>query len=401
MRAKRGSSWPALGLMLLGFAFAALAGSPRSGMWGAGFSDPLSPEVRRDYPRECEAFFRWVKQTIVPGRTTRQEIIAIFGHRYVNLDRPRRDSIVTLQYELYNLGVQCLENYYLIFDFDAHNRVLAYSTISLGVCGFCPHIFADDGAWRLEGKLLAGCVSRRREGVDTLLLPRATARGGRVHIQLANLAPEVEFIDQIALGGVPLAAGEELDTDASGRPYVWTPTRALPAAGPEDRSEALEGGTAGQVLVLEVRNTTAFEKAMRDHLLTGAPEPAGLALALRFDDGPALALPPVGTKFLRRVVVPVPPQAHAVRVPANPFWTVRRLWAGTGRPADARWCSPADGGEVANLLRESDGRRLRLGPGEKAVLTFTVPEAAGAARVGYLLRMSGYYEFLLPASGTH
>lgn len=399
MPVKRRSSLPALGLLLLAFAFTALAGRHGPGIWGAGPPSPEGMEVRRDYPRESAALEKWLKQNVIPGLATRQEIIAIFGHRYVNLDRPRRDGIVTLQYDLRSLGVRGWEEYLLV-DFDADQHVLSYCSFSLSVCGFCPHVFADGGAWRLEGKLLAGCVGKEREGVDTLLLPRATTRGGRVRVLLANLAPEVEFIDRVALGCVNLAAGEELDTDVSGRPFTWTPTRAFPDAREEERCISLDGPAAGRVLVLEVRNTTAFEAAMRGHLLGGGPEPAGTKLALHFDGGAGLALPPVGTKFLRRVVVPVPPGAHAVRVPANPFWTVRRLWVGVGRAAEARWYTPAGSGTNTDLLREADGRRLRLGPAEKTILTFEVPKPAGPARLGFLLRMSGYYEFLGPGAGT-
>jgi hypothetical protein len=219
-------------------------------------------------------------------------------------------------------------------------------------------------------------------------------------VLLANLAPEVEFIDSVALGYVRLDAREELDTDASGRPFAWTPARTLPDTGDTERSVSLDGAAAGRVVVVEVRNTTAFETAMRGHLLDGTPEPVGTALAVGFDDGSFFALPPVGTKFLRRVVVPAPPGACAVWVPANPFWTVRRLWVGAGRAAEVHWCKPVGSDAAADLVWEPDDRRLRLGPAEEAVLTFDVPEPAGPARVGYLLTMSGYYEFLATCART-
>jgi hypothetical protein len=335
-------------------------------------------------------------QTFLRGGTTRQEIVGIFGPWYRNLDRPlHRDGVVAIEYDLPGLGVQPGQNREetLSFEFDGKDRLLDYGFV-YAICGFCPHVFADDGAWRLEGKLLAGCVGRGREGTDTLLLPRAAARQGKVRVQLANLAPEVEYIDAVALGCLSLAAGEELDADAAGRAFVWKPTRTI-LGPPGDGRVSLDGPRQGRVLVLEVRNTTAFEKAMRGHLLGGAAEPAGTALALRFDDGGARTIPPVGTKFLRRVVVPVPPRAGGVRLEAgNPLWLVRRLWVGSGRSAEAevRWRAP--GGE-ASLLRQRDGRRLRLDPMQRAVVTFDAPDApGGAARRGYLLRMTGYYDFL-------
>jgi hypothetical protein len=362
-------------------------------------SGPEFAAVRRTWPTEGKAFEKWLRQTLVPGRTTQNEVIAIFGRGYIDLDRPARDSITSIEYDLRKLRVRG-GGRYLVLDFTPGRRLLRwYDPAHLSICGFCPHVFADDGRWRLEGKALAGCVGAEREGTDTLLLPRLTARDGRLRVRLVNLAPEVEYIDHAALGCVPLSPGEEMDTDRTGRPFAWAPTREVPLP-PLGDAVPLGGPGEGRVLVLEVRNTSAFEAVMRAHLLEGAPAPPA-SLKAEFDDGSVQAVQPVGTKFLRRGVLTVPRQARGVRLRCTgALWQVPRLWVGRGRDAEAAavWLAAesASGpaGPVAPLLREQDGRRLRLAPTQAAELTFRAPGAAeGAARWGYVLRTSGYYEF--------
>jgi hypothetical protein len=353
--------------------------------------------VRRTWPTEGNDFERWLQQTLVPGRTTQDEVIGTFGRAHFNLDRPARDGVTSIEYDLRKLGVRG-GGRYLVFDFNRGRRLLLwYDPAHLSVCGFCPHVFADDGRWRLEGKALAGCVGAEREGTDTLLLPRLTARDGRLRVRLVNLAPEVEYIDHVTLGYVALDAGEELDTDRTGRPFVWVPTREVHRP-PLGDAVPLGGTGSGRVLVLEVRNTAAFEAVMRAHLLEGAPEPRA-SLEAEFDDGSVQGVRPVGTKFLRRVVLPVPRQARGVRLRcAGALWQVPRLWVGLGRDAEAAavWLTAASAsgpsGPVAGLLREQDGQRLRLGPMQSAELTFP---AADAGRCGFVLRMFGYYDFEL------
>jgi hypothetical protein len=389
MRRKHNAPFVALGLLLLTVSLAAVAGN-------APPHQPQSAEVRRNYPREWRDFAKWLKQTIRPGWTTQQEVLDLLGSRCKDLDRPGRDGLFALEYDLAAMGIRGAQEEFLVFEFD-RDRVLEYSFMSLGICGFCPHVFADDGGWRLEGKLLAGCVGEQGEGSDTLLLPRATVRQGHVRLRLSNLAPEIEFLDAAALGSVPLAPHEELDADSVGRPFAWTPTRAIPEAG---RGGAMALGSGpDRILVLEVRNTAAFEHAMRDHFLGGAPEPAGSALRVTFDVGSAFNLPAVGSKFLRRVVVPIPPEARAATLPGtNPLWQVRRVWLGTGRIAAAHWQAPVGSDPAADLLRQADGRRLRLDPGQEVVLTFPAPPPAPAgSHGGFLLRLTGHYEFLPPA----
>src|SRR5262249_28951447 len=152
---------------------------------------------------------------------------------------------------------------WIVLDFDTKtDRLLRKGTkeVSGGICGFCPHVFAADAhGWRLEGKLLAGCVGEAAEGTDTLLLPRATAAGGVVRVRLCNLAQEIEYLDEARLGAVRLARDEELDVGNDGRPFVWLPSRELRTEGAVPAEIRLPANAPNRVLVLEVRNTSAFE----------------------------------------------------------------------------------------------------------------------------------------------
>jgi hypothetical protein len=345
-------------------------------------------------------FDHWLNGALKKGKATRQDIIRVFGPHFKNLDRPKRDQVVTLQYELGDWG----HTVSLVFHFDATGTLSNWS-ISQAICGFCPHVFAHDGRWRLEGKLLAGCVGRQREGFDTLLLPRARICNGQLRIKFANLAPEVEYIDQVQLGCLPLSDGEELDVGQDGSPFVWRAGRQVavelrPAnPGQEEACWKLDTTAGERVVVLEAFNTSLFEMVMRRWLLQGTSEPVA-GLRVQFDQGTDIEVRPVGTKFLRRIVLPVPAGAQSVRLraPAD-LWFVRRLWMGTGRrvektivwhfPSTARAPTP----DARFLLSQADGQRLHLGPGQEAEVVFT-PQPVARERGGFVLRMKGYYEFL-------
>jgi hypothetical protein len=366
---------------------------------------PPDSTPRRDYPRN-EHFHKWVKTAFVPGRTRYQEVVAILG-KPQNLDRPARDREIVITYDLaLDLGIpqRCIgRNQFVMFYFDRWGVLTGTGAVpALIICGFCPHVYSDDGACRLEGKLLAGCVGARREGTDTLLLPRARERSGRVRVQLRNLAPEMEFIDQVLLGDVPLAAGQELDLGVDGQPFAWTPINEVVVGQRGVPTIRLSAGSGDRVLVLEVRNNHDFEAAMRDSLLGETGQAVEANLTVRFDDGSSVEVPPVGTKFLRRIVVPTPASAANVRLdPPGSYWQVRRLWTGSGTPAARvtswRPVETATGVDprAAELLREPDGRLLRLGPAESVEISFSAPDD-GLQR-GYLLRMTGYYDLLATA----
>lgn len=351
-------------------------------------------------------FEDWLGTVLIKGQTTHDEATSLLGPHFQYIGRPPRDGLVTVEY--YFGG-----DTWLFLDFDARTRVLRYWGVSRGVCGFCPHVFAYDGQWRLEGKLLAGCIGRHYEGPDTLVLPRLVIRHGRLRLKVSNLAPEVEYLDQILLGAVPLREAEELDVGSDGQPIAWRPLREIeggmqPGHDGQDELRAELGPAEGaRVLVVEVRNTSAFETVMRASLSGTPMRPEAAAVRVQLGDGPARDLPAVGTKFLRRVVVPLPPGSGTLRLSARRgWWLVSRLWVGEPRTVegDVLWRTPsaAQGPvpDACRLLQSADQQRVRLERGQELELTFPAPEPAGdSTRWGYVVRMTGYYDFL-PAPRT-
>jgi hypothetical protein len=365
--------------------------------------------VRRDYPRS-EQFHAWAQRTFVPGRTRYEEVVAILGKNHQNLDRPLRDKEIAIVYDLtQDLGIPPRfvgRGQYIVFTFNRWGVLTgAGAAPALAICGFCPHVYAFDGDWRLEGKMLAGCVGASREGVDTLLLPRAAERDGAVRLRFCNIAPEVEYIDQVRLGAVPLVEGEDLDVGVDGRPYAWTPGSEIVVGKRSSPRVFLGDARDKRVLVLEVRNTFDFEVATRDSVLSQSRPGFQAPLIVYFDDGSRTTLQPLGTKLLRRVVVPISVSARNARIEATgSYWEVRRLWTGSGRPAERetvwRDVGAAEGSHSASagLLRERDGKRLRLEPMETVALVFAAPRPrTDGRRWGFVLRMTGYYEFVRDA----
>lgn len=211
----------------------------------------------------------------------------------------------------------------------------------------------------------------------------------------------------LALGVVPCEPGYEVDVDEEGHPYVWKALRAVEVEpirsvdGRDGWTLFVEEPMAGRVIVLEVRNTGEFESAMRKAVFhPGTPWPPA-DLFLTFDDSTCRALQLVGTKFLRRIVVPVPAEARTLRISAPAkMWWVRRAWLGQGHVAqDVMWLSATEmsGNEVdaLRLLRECDKDRLVLTPMQEVDLCFIAPRMASEKRGHrYVLRMWGYYEVL-------
>jgi hypothetical protein len=159
------------------------------------------------------------------------------------------------------------------------------------------------------------------------------------------------------------------------------------------------------VIVLEVRNTGEFERAMRKVVFKNqAPWPRA-GMALRFDDGGCQELAPVGTKFLRRVVVPVPAAARTLQLSApEDMWLVRRAWLGQGGVAqNVAWVSATDaiGHEVLGPLRDRNAPRLVLAPMQEVDLSFSGPaELASKLHHRFVLRLCGYYELLPSVAGN-
>jgi len=317
------------------------------------------------------------------------EAVRIFGDPLdkvtFTLDRPDRDNVISLQFPIPNYHLYT----HLVLHFDRETKKLIQTEVSFAICGFCPHVYALDGNWRLEGKMLAGCVGSDNSGTDTLLLPRLRAENGTLRVKVANLAPEVEHLRDLTLGSVPLQAGEELDIDSEGNPAVWTPAQEFAATW--ENGAVIAPAAGSQVLVLEVKNSAEFETAMRRAFLDGHPESRETNLSIHFDNGSVTRVRPVGTKLLRRVVVEIPPGATQARIVAEgDFWSMRRFWTGMkGNPERTiEWNASSPEGSMT------------LHPMEEQILKFTAPVKPLPAgwRWGYCLRMSGYYDFIREAA---
>jgi hypothetical protein len=164
----------------------------------------------------------------------------------------------------------------------------------------------------------------------------------------------------------------------------------------------LGSSAEARVLVLEVRNTAAFEAAMRQALFGPVERLPAAALQVEVGEAAPREVRPVGTKFLRRVVLPLPPGNGSVRFSApRDWWLLRRLWVGRVRdmaegvvwqpPSSVRGPTP----DALRLLLAADRQGVRLEPFQEMELEFPEPgPAGGATRWGYVVRMSGYYEFV-------
>lgn len=342
---------------------------------------------------DVEAFKTWFARTVSKRKTTRAEVTAILGPHARNLDRPDRDGVKTYEYFLGPPG-NSGRWYYLVVDFDASTDVLLDWGISCWICGYCPHVYARDhtGSWRLEGKLLAGCVGHRNAGTDVLVLPRLAGRGRDIRVMLANSAPEIEILERPELASVSLQDGEELDVTADGKLAVWKPLKESPVGLRSDGSGhvtatiVIDRGLKPDVAVLELKNTARFEAAMRNRILAGRNDFPSACLAVRHGGQRTHVVRPVGTKFLRRVVVPLSGKATQIELSAQEgLWFIRRLWFGSLRrhPLPVRW-RPARG-----------VTHCRLEPMTHRILRFPPPEDHGRGqRLGHALRLHGYYEFL-------
>jgi hypothetical protein len=248
--------------------------------------------------------------------------------------------------------------------------------------------------------MLAGAIGPRRERSDTLALPRAQVVRGRVGVKLANWAPEIEHLDKLELGFVEAQPGEQLDCDANGTAYLWRESQVLPSPSPRTEtgrdhwSMKFAPVPDPSVLVLELRNTEQFQDLAK-RCYARDEEPSA---TLHVEGATRGEIGPIGTKFFRRVVVPLPANASEIRLhcPAG-LWWVRRGWLGSGHPASMKWVSPFPNCEGAAALQARDGDRLRLGPGEEVESTFALPEQASEDRnIRLALRLFGYYEFVQP-----
>ena len=343
------------------------------------------------FPRESAD--QWMKANLIPGETTKAEVFELLGDPAKqktkiprgahDLDRPERDQVESIQYVLWygdrvNWGA-------LNIDFDRDSGKLVNFGIGSCVCGFCPHVLAHDGdRWRLEGKMLAGCVGAENEGNDLLVLPRLkVSTEGIARVRLANWAPEVEELREPRLFAVALLPGEELDAGIDGKPVVWRPIREFYSESVKPMGGGLDGHPNADVLVLELKNTSALERYLRGVFLDDAPDNLGTSLTVDFGTVGSAEVRAVGTKFLRRVVVPIPDGATAVDFHGHDeFWFSRRAWLGQRESVDGRsaWTSPT----------ESAAQSLRLNPLDTENLSFPV---SLEGKLGFALQLSGFYCF--------
>lgn len=332
---------------------------------------------------DAEKAEKWLVERLKPGQTTKTEVFQllgdpkkqktkapIFAH---DLDRPERDEIEVFQYLL---AIPDLANRTsLKVQFDSRSGILLDFGISHAICGFCPHIFAHDGEnWRLEGKMLAGRIGASRTGHDSLILPRLKPKNGVAKVRISNIAPEIERLHDPQLLAVALREGEELDVDHFGDPAVWTPKEE------GDLAELRMSG--GEVLVLEIANTAELEKYLRGVFLDGEPTDRSTDLVVDFGHVGTVEIPAVGTKFLRRVVVPIPAGARRAELGGEQsFWFVRRAWTGGQASIEDRstWISPKRG-----------PHEFELNPLESVDLEFPIEMSE---RLGFALRLNGFYTF--------
>jgi hypothetical protein len=355
----------------------------------------------------------WLGANLIPGKTTLHDVKSIFGPAYLDLDRPERDDVLTIQYPVGDMAGRKL-----VLDFCERpqaERTVVYPTatsvdsklltnfeFNYWICGYCPHVLIDDGQWRLEGKMLPGAIGVAREQADVLVLPRAKVRAGAVHIKLANWAPETEYLDHASLGVCEAADGEELDFDVQQTAYLWRSKKRIDISPPQIREGKdcwrLDAAARKDTsfLALELRNTETFQEQTR-RFHTG--EGPSIDAALQVCGGSDSRIAPVGTKLFRRVIVPVAKDAPDIELTAPAgMWWIRRAWFANGRVAQLKWLAPtrADGAtESLSAIKFRDGSRLRLQQNEETALTFIVP-ASITDRTGSLrfaLQLSGYYEF--------
>jgi hypothetical protein len=194
------------------------------------------------------------------------------------------------------------------------------------------------------------------------------------------------------LAGVALDDRQHLDVSVSGDLVVWRQQAEIPLAPPpavngvSELTVDIDPESEDDVLVLELRNTSAFEDEMRRVFLDGKPEDKKTTLTVSFQGGRSVEIKPVGTKFLRRVVVPLPRRTRSVtlRSPGD-FWFTRRLWIGKEikQKHPPMWRKP------------TNAQAIGLSPMESAVLKFSVrSDESSAKRMGYVLRIQGYYDFV-------
>lgn len=350
---------------------------------GRLYSKVTSAKKSQDVP--LVIFEKFLKSRWTEKETTLSETVELLGKPHLDLDRPKQDQVKAVQWGL-NGPPGGLDVVTLHADFEPKppHQLVKYG-LGRAICGFCPHILSLDESdqWRLEGKMLAGRIGQEKIGSDILILPRLGS-GEEISVQIANIAPETEFISQVEIAKVSLADGEQLDVSNESQLTAWRPLFEKPLIDNPGKRIPIEDEC--RLLVFEIRNNSDFEMAMREHYLDGKPEPELLNLTLNFGTSTPISIEPVGTKFLKRVLVFVPPNSSSIQI-ANPlkYWDVRRVWGGVpaDKQPDIQWISPRN--------RES----LILPPNTARTYIFD-NLSDSSSNVSFAIRARGYYEFLFP-----
>src|SRR5262245_54275919 len=64
----------------------------------------LVADLKLAKPDADERYRSWLATNLTPGKTTLSEVKSIFGMNYMNLDRPTRDNVLTIQYPVADLA---------------------------------------------------------------------------------------------------------------------------------------------------------------------------------------------------------------------------------------------------------------------------------------------------------
>ncbi len=288
----------------------------------------------------------------------------------------------------YDSGYSVWNRYYLVGSYDPYGRKDSRGrdlTIDGAIGGdwprspwgdgYCPHVLAYDEGWQRQGVLLTGRMGQAQEGKDALVVKRLSTAGGLLRLKVCNLESEIDYLERVRLGCARLFPGEELDVDIEGNPVVWQPYREMKLdsgelwAGDSAHRMTLDSNWQGDVVVLEVQNTSLFETSRGNVLSDGGISYMPGALQVQFGPGRMTEVEPVGPEFSRRVVIPVPEGATTVELGGDTrSWLVSRLWLGSRRKPEPpiKWLAPIEtlGPQVnaRELLLNQDGERLRLAP---------------------------------------
>lgn len=297
--------------------------------------DKLFKEVTKGkvHPNDKDELFEaWLKKKFQSRAVTFAEVCELLGKPIVNLDRPKTENQISYQWSIHHhtdremqLDVNDFWMLYMDFSIPADpNKATLIDLnavgVSVAICGFCPHILVPSTdpsvSWHLEGKMLAGRIGQNNSGQDLLVLPRFLNQSQMVII--SNPAPEIEYLNSVNLGRVIVDHDQQIDVGIDHKVYSWKDKGKIKPECPISEGSNL--------LILSLRNTSSFERSMRKSVSKGNFTPLENSdLICQFDTGEIHKISPVGTKLLRRVVIPIPRLATSFDITNNPYWYIARI----------------------------------------------------------------------------